>query len=306
MLTAKTLQGVWGFVPTPWDDQNRLDEDALRHNVAYLCRSGLHGLYTTASSGEFYAMDEQEFSLLVKVTLEEAKQQSVPVQVCCGTTDTRSFLRRAEYACQQGAAAVQVIVPFYMKLSKQEAYSFMENLAMACGDTPLVHYNTAHAKLTFEAEDYQQLSERIPSLIGTKLPKPDPLWFTNVCQKVPQLSHFSGEYTFVADCAGGGSGIYSWLAVTNPRLALHWWQACKQGDWSEAIRIQQLVNLYKIHVKMQWAGPSDAATNKADAAVNPNIQCALRLRAPYTSCTTGDVERARNWARDHFPAMLEL
>ena len=72
-LTAETLKGVWGFVPTPWDEADRLDEQVLRHDVAYLCQVGLEGLYTTGSSGEFYALDEPEFRLLVRAALAEAK-----------------------------------------------------------------------------------------------------------------------------------------------------------------------------------------------------------------------------------------
>ena len=304
MLTAETLEGVWALVPTPWDDADNLDEDALRHDVSYLCRSGVHGLYTTASSGEFYAMDDQEFQQLVRVVLDEAGKCKIPVQICCGATDTRSFLRRANFAAEAGAVAIQVILPFYVELTFDEAVSFMEEVAETCGQTPLVHYNTSYAKLTFEAEDYQRLSERVPSLIGTKLVKSQPLWFTTVCQKVPQLSHFTGEYTFVADFSGGARGIYSWIAVTNPGLTLCWYQACKECNWNEAIRIQRLVNLYKIHVKLHWHGLSDAAVNKADAMVNTNIRCGLRVRKPYNSCLQEDVDRARRWAQENFPELL--
>ena len=165
---------------------------------------------------------------------------------------------------------------------------------------------TAHAKLMFEADDYKRLKDRVPSLIGTKLTRGDPLWFAGVCEKVPNLSHFTGEYTFVPDCAGGAKGIYSWLAVTNPRLTLAWYDACRRGDWNHAMSIQVLVNRYKLQIKSQWHGQSDAAVNKTDAALNPNISFSLQVRAPYSSGTPEDVERARQWAQEHFPDLLRL
>ena len=304
MLTAATLQGIWAFVPTPWDAANRLDESVLRHDVQYLCGTGLDGLYTTASSGEFYAMDDDEFARLVTAVLDEARPAGTAVQVCCGGTDTRSTLRRAELACQHGAAAVQIILPFYIKLSTDQALAFMADTARACGNTPLVHYNTAHAKRTFDVDDYRRLVDTVPTLIGTKLPRGEPLWFATICEHVPQLSHFTGEYTFAADMACGASGMYSWLAVTNPALACRWYAACRDGHWDQAMDIQQKVNRYKIHVKSRWSGKSDAAVNKADAAMNPNMHCTLPIRAPYDSCTAADLDAARTWAGRHFPELL--
>ena len=305
-LTADSLRGVWSLIPTPWNDKDQLDEQVLRQDVAYLCEAGVHGLYTAASSGEFFAMDDEEFFRLVQAVLDEAGKANVKVQVCCAATDTRGFLRRAEYAVQSGAAAIQVILPYYIQLDLEESFTFMEQVERACGNVPLVHYNTAYAKRTFEAEDYRVLKQRVPTLIGTKLPRDEPLWFANVCQSVPDVSHFCGEYAFAVNFAGGARGIYSWLGVTNPRLALEWYHACARGDWNEAIRVQQLVNQFKLNVKTRWKGQSDAAVNKADAMINTNIRCGLRVRPPYHSCTQDDVNRARIWAEQHFPELLEL
>ena len=100
--------------------------------------------------------------------------------------------------------------------------------------------------------------------------------------------------------------MYSWLPVTNPRLTKRKYEACSSGDWNEAIRIQQLVNRFKLEVKTGWNGKSDAAVNKADAALNPNIHCDLRVREPYRSCMQEDLDRARSWAEQNFPELLEL
>lgn len=306
MLTSQTLKGTWALVPTPWDDDDRLDEAALRHDVSYLSRCGVEGLYTTASSGEFFAIEFDEFRRLVDIVTGEAGPSGCGLQVCCAWTDTRGALKRVAYAAQRGVHAVQVILPYYIRLTLAEAIAFLADVARVAGDVPLVHYNTSHAKLTFEADDYRRVKERVPSLIGTKLVRGEPLWFAAMCHAVPELSHFTAEYTLAADVNGGARGTYSWLAVTNPRLAIHWFAACRDGDWPEAMRLQGLVNRFKIEVKSTYRGASDAAVNKADAMVNPNIRCGLRVRGPYASCTADDVEHARAWAARHFPELLAL
>ena len=306
MLTSETLKGVWALVTTPWDEKDRLDEEVLQHDVAYQCQSGVHGLYTTGSSGEFFAMADDEFERFVDVFMEQVLAAGMPHQVGCGAADTRGTLRRVEYALERGAQALQIILPYYMEMNREEAVRFFEEVARAAGDTPLVHYNSPHGKNVLDVEDYLLLKERVPTVIGTKLPAKGPIWFGTVCEKVPEISHFTGEYTFVADYAVGAKGLCSWLAVTNPRLAVAWYEALTAGDLSRAMRIQALVNRYKICVKSTWHGQSDAAVNKADAALNPNTRCPLRVRSPYSACTRDDVDQARAWAMDHFPELLEL
>ena len=306
MLTAETLKGVWALVTSPWDEDGRFDEATFRHDVSYQCGSGVHGLYTGGSSGEFFTMEFDEFRAQTDIFLDEVGKTGMPHQVGITATDTRGAIRRAEYAIANGAMALQVALPYFMTLKPDDILRFFEDLARACGDTPLIHYNSGYTKTVLNADDYIRLIDRTPTLIGTKLTKGDPLWLATICERAPQISHFTGEYTFVADFAAGARGIYSWLAVTNPRLAVEWYEACVGGDWARAIAIQQLVIRYKIHVKLRWHGQSDAGGNKADAAINPNIRCHPRVRPPYASCTSEDLAHARQWAAENFPELLEL
>ena len=59
-LNRTNLRGVWAAVPTPFDKNNRFDEDAFRENVRRLADAGVHGLYTTDGDGEFYAIEFEE------------------------------------------------------------------------------------------------------------------------------------------------------------------------------------------------------------------------------------------------------
>ena len=306
MLTADTLRGVWALVHTPWDARCELDEAALRDNVAYLCRSGVHGLCAAGPSGEFHAMEFDEFRRLVDIVVDEAKSAGMPCQIGCGWSHARGALRRAEYAVQRGADAVGMLFPYYIEPSVTEGVRFFEEVARTCGPVPLVHCNTPHAGPVLGPDDYRRLKDHVPTLIGTQLAVGDPRGLAAIREGVPEVSHFSGEDTFVPDFAGGAVGICSWLAVTNPRLAVEWYEACLRGDWDRAMSTQTRVNRYQIEVKTRWRGTTGAAVNKADAAVNPNIRCSLSVRPPYTSCTPEDVERARQWAKAYFPELLEL
>jgi 3-phenylpropionate/trans-cinnamate dioxygenase ferredoxin subunit len=49
---------VWAAIATPFDEQDRFDEDVFRENVRRLHAAGVHGIYTTDADGEFYAIDD--------------------------------------------------------------------------------------------------------------------------------------------------------------------------------------------------------------------------------------------------------
>ena len=80
-LTAKTLYGIWAGVTMCWDSQDRFDEKPYRANTEAMCRAGVHGIYTTGSTGEFYALDDDEFRFGPPVDLEDGEK--LPFAVVC-------------------------------------------------------------------------------------------------------------------------------------------------------------------------------------------------------------------------------
>lgn len=46
---------------TPFDERNRFDPGVPRENMQCLHAAGVHGIYTTDSDGEFYAIEPNEF-----------------------------------------------------------------------------------------------------------------------------------------------------------------------------------------------------------------------------------------------------
>ena len=306
MLTSKTLSGVWCFVPLPWNENDRLDEDALCHNLEYLCSTGVAGLYTLDSSGEFFTLEYDEFFRVIDLVTKVVKPTGMPLQIGCTWSDTRGALKRAERAVEAGADAIRFAFPYWEPMTRKECFQFVKELSKAVGKVPLIHYNNSNTKVVFSADDYRGLLQETDGLVGTKVVSGDPIALVELVDKVPELSHFVGEYSFVQGMAMGARGMYSWLAAANPQMAVRWHEYCCQGDWSSAIDIQQKVIRYKTHVKLHWHGHSDAAVNKADAAVNPNLRGGLRVRGPYTYAIMEDVELARKWAETNFPELLEL
>ncbi|MEF8820643.1 MAG: dihydrodipicolinate synthase family protein [Halovenus sp.] len=302
VLTKESLSGAYAFVPMPWDERGSLEEQTLEDDVSYLADSAVDGLFAFDSTGEFFTVELEEYRRAVDIIVDASGD--TPVQINCTWPNQTGALERAAYAGSRGADAVRFAFPFWETLTVDEALEFAETLAEAAEPAPLVHYNIPRAKLVFGADEYRQLVDRVPNVIGTKLAT-DHRNTIEILAEVPELEHFVGENHFVSMMAAGASGSYSWLGTMNPAIMSEWYQASAEGDWNRAMELQQDVWAYGRMRLETFDVHTDAGYNKIDAAVNPNIGCGVGVREPYRSATPDDPKTARNWAEEHTPELVE-
>src|SRR5213082_2825825 len=101
-LTRDNLHGVWAAIATPFDDQDRFDADIFRENIRRLHAAGVHGIYTTDSDGEFYAIELDEFKHIADVLADEGQRLGLPTQMGVTWSNTRGMLDRISYASERG------------------------------------------------------------------------------------------------------------------------------------------------------------------------------------------------------------
>jgi len=301
-LSADSLHGIWSFIPTPWDEDDSLDEQTLEHDVTALCNSPVHGVYAPDTAGEFYELEHEEFERIVDVVVGTAHDHDTPVQIGCHWTNARGALRRAEYAANRGADAIRFSFPYWQTIEREDCWRFVEDLVAATDGTPLVHYNHPRSE-QFDAEDYLYIVDRFPSVVGTKLFVDEPIETADILDRVPELSHFVGEPLLNQGIAAGASGMYSWISITNPEATVDWYEACVEGRWADAMAYQTAVNRWWARRAREWPVHTSAAANKLDAALNPALDCPLRVRPPSPSGTPGDVEWGRQWLAENEPLL---
>ncbi|MCS7014989.1 MAG: dihydrodipicolinate synthase family protein [Gemmatales bacterium] len=123
--------GIYPTVLTPWRCDGRVDEDALRCQIEYQLRGGVHGVLVLGTLGEGdYATFEERASVIR--TAVATVRQRVPVVVGLHTADIRDALHKAEQARTLGADALLVkylgdpcpdaerVHQFYQQLSRAD------------------------------------------------------------------------------------------------------------------------------------------------------------------------------------------
>jgi dihydrodipicolinate synthase/N-acetylneuraminate lyase len=300
MMSRDNLQGVHVAVPIPWDDRGEFIETTFRDDVGRLCDSGVQGLYTTGTTGEFYALDFDEFRRVVDAFAAETRSARLVTQVGCTALDDREATKRAAYAAARGVHGIQVALPFWLPLTDGEVVTFFKKIHEAAG-LPIVHYNTMRSKRVLAAPDYARIAGEVPALVGTKLVGGDLSALSAILIGVPELAHFVGE-TFIAPALMlGAKGTYSSIALMDPRLVTELYDACAGGRWVEAAALQRSLTTFVVEAlhPLLAEGYWDAAIDKAMLAATGFLSCPPAVRSPYREVPAEKIAALRAYVERH-------
>jgi dihydrodipicolinate synthase/N-acetylneuraminate lyase len=265
-LTADNLRGIWAGVTLSWDAHDRFDEASYRTNTEAMCRAGVHGIYTTGSTGEFYALDYDEFCRMVDIQVEICGRFRMPLQIGCIADCTRKTLRLLEYAASKPqVGGAQVAIPYWMELNDRELLQFFKDLHRACPDLPLIHYNIPRTKRFLTGPDYLRVLEVAPTLIGVKFTFAGSHFgqLQDALLLTPQLSYFVAENLMVSAMQLGARGCCSSLICTNPTFMLTMYEHAVEGRWACSRRLPGSLGKPRRSSRAAARGPSTRCSTRA-------------------------------------------
>jgi len=309
MLTRETFRGPWAGLPIAWTEEGAFDERTYRQDVARCCAAGVPGVYTGGTTGEFYALEFEEFAAVTDATIAEAKQAGTPVMIGCTSTFTRGAIRRARYARDAGADAVQLAVPFWMALTDDEILGFYREVAAAVPGLPISLYETQRAKRALPLEVHRQLHASIPAILMVKSNENTLGATKEGCAEISALYNvFVGEHEIHDLGPCGACGSCSSLIYMNPPFVLRMFDLLYARDW-EALKpmTDQLQWFFSEGLSSVFAkGCADSAIDRLLGRCLGFLNTSLHCRGPYASCTETDVAEVRAWLAQHTPELFEM
>jgi len=311
-ITAKGLQGVWAALPMCWDGNWGFDEEAYAGNVERtIAGAGVQGVYTTGSTGEFYAIKYEEFCRMVDIQAELCGKAGMLLQIGCCSDATRKTIRLLEYAAsKREVGGAQVCVPYWMELTDREVVQFFKDVHTACPDMPLIHYNIMRTKRFLHGEDYLRILEVSPNLVGVKYTAAGEN-FTSLEHDIsmtPDITYFVGETLLPSGMQIGARGCYSSLVLMNPPVITEMYRKAKGGEWKEAFAMQRHVSLFLYDlvdfVTGRGEGMMDPVADKGMAAAAGFLALHQRTRPPYIGWTDETVTALRAWLKERYPRFV--
>ena len=309
MLTRDNFKGPWAGLPVAWTDTDQFDEQTYRDDVVRCCQAKMPGIYTGGTTGEFYAMEFDEFREVTRVTIEACKPYRVPVMIGCTSTYTRGVLRRVEIAREFGADAIQVAVPYWLEVGESQLLPFFREIAAAAGDMSISLYDSSRTKNKFTVDQHLAIKDAVPQYLMIKSNAGTVGTTPEGCEVLSEhLNVFVGEHLWADLGPHGAIGCCSAMVYWNPTIILRIWRSLEQREWA-ALRKwnKKLERLYGFLMEQYVPkGFVDTAFDRMGGRASGFLKTSLNNRGPYPSATEEDVQILRYWYENNFPEMLKL
>lgn len=205
------IKGVVVPILTPIDREEKIDEAAFHRQIDYVINGGMHGILVFGSNGEFYQIEENEMERGLKVAAEHAAGR-VPVYFGIGAINTRKCVRLAKMASANGAAAVSILQPMFLKPTQDELFLHFKTVAEAIPDTPVLLYNNpGRVGYGLSAGLITKLAHDVDNIVGMKDTSGD-ITLTEECVRLNRdigFKVFGGKDTllYASLCVGAVGGV---------------------------------------------------------------------------------------------------
>ena len=251
--SAQRFRGVVVPLATPISAIDTLDIAGLERLVEHVIDGGVHGIFVLGTTGEGPSLSHATQRDLVRHVTRQVGNR-LPVLV--GITDP-SFtegVALADWAANEGAAAVVVAPPYYFPAAQDALVEWTRALAERV-PLPLMLYNIPEmTKSGFAIETLRALAD-CPNIVGLKDSSDDMAYFAEavaVARELrPEWSVIVGPEIRVPEAhALGGHGVVPGGANVCPRVFADLHAAVLRGDAAEVKslhdRVRTLGELYAV------------------------------------------------------------
>jgi 4-hydroxy-tetrahydrodipicolinate synthase len=241
----KAMKGVFVVQTTPFNKDGSLDLEGMRANTRWLIERMAGKDFTlvpVGSTGEFYAMSDEECQAVIKVVVEEAKGK---LRVIAGTgrAGTRETIKICQYAESVGADGVMVILPYYHIPEEEGMYLHYKQVAESVNIGIMIYNNPAAAGCWINPPLMARLSQ-IPNIIAVKENTTSInayyLMQKTVDPKDTTILGGLAERMFSFQAVYGCPGFISYAANFAPELSYSLYEAAVARDFK---RVTELINL---------------------------------------------------------------
>jgi len=139
----KNFAGIFPILCTTFKDDGTVDLESQQRLVDHLLAAGAHGLGLFGNASEGYALTGAERTAILKMVRKRV-DGLIPLVVSSGHTGTDAAVALSREARDQGADALMVLPPYYMKTDGDGMMFYFDAISRAAGipimvqDAPLM------------------------------------------------------------------------------------------------------------------------------------------------------------------------
>ncbi|MCS4503790.1 dihydrodipicolinate synthase family protein [Arhodomonas aquaeolei] len=233
------FEGVYTPIITPYLDDYSVDWEGFERVVEHLVESGVHGIITAGTTGEYYAQSREERLALMKRT-KELVSGRVPVIAGVGalrTEDAEDYARAAQKA---GVDAVLLGAPYYAMPTERELVRHALSVDRAA-DLPVMLYNFPSRTGVNMGREFLDRVGRSGNFCAIKEASGDPTRLHMLAREYPHIQVSCGMDDQALEFFAWGAR--SWVCGASnflPREHIALWRACVvDNDFEEGRRLMK-------------------------------------------------------------------
>ncbi len=242
--------GITPPIITPFNDDGSVNYDTLAMMSRHLVEHGVHGLFPLGTTGEFYAINDDEFVRILQ-TVRDAVQgmttrKGKPIQLFAGCSHitTRGVIHLIKLVEQVGGYdAVSVLTPMFVSQTQDELFTYFKTIADSTKLPVILYNNKPKTNVTIEPATVRRLADACPNIVAVKDSTGD---MTNSEEYLrltadirDRFNVLLGRDTLIfAGLMYGASGAIASCANVAPRLCADIYDKWEDGDLDGALKAQ--------------------------------------------------------------------
>ncbi len=222
---------------TPFDANDRIDEDATVAVMHRLVESGSDGIVLSGTTGEASTLTDDEKLQLFALGMRELGGRATIV-AGTGSNDTAHSVHLTRQAAELGVDAVLAVTPYYNRPPRAGIVGHFRAIAEV--GLPVVVYNIPARCVTNLPPDLLRELSEIDNIIGVKEANPDQVDGTLAIDDF--LVYAGNDDLLLPIVSGGGDGVISVAShlVGDQMQAIC--AAARAGDHTEATRLDRALH----------------------------------------------------------------
>jgi 4-hydroxy-tetrahydrodipicolinate synthase len=233
------FEGVFPILPTPFEEDERLDLESLDRMVRFMADLGVDGVVVLGVLGEAGRMTDAEREQVIRTAVAAASGR-IPVVVGTSHRGTRATLELSLIAESLGAEAVMIAPPREPVPSDERIVDFYRGATRGLSVPAVIQDHPASTEVHLPVPLLVRLVAEVPAAGCIKEeavptpPKVAALANGMKARKVPVLTGLGGLYALF-DLEGGCDGFMTGFAFPEALIAM--FRAARGGRWDTAYEV---------------------------------------------------------------------
>ena len=282
-------------VPIPLNEDQSFDKELFTEILGKLKNQYCDGLYLFGTSGEGYAITDEEFLEIVSHFKEQTWDFQGFLQVGCFGLSSAQVKLRCGVCMEIGIEQAQVTLPFWKELNDEELDLFFQDICHSFPDMKFLLYNNPRNKRKLKGWELENIHKKYPNLVAAKTGSGNWMEIFELLTNSPSINHFLTEGAFPFGSMIREVGLipsYNYIFTDRCRM---FFEAVISSERERADILH--TEIMKFHLKTALPliskGYIDGAIDKAYARLG-GLNIPLTVRSPYQSLSIKDFE----WLKD--------